>query len=73
MKPDAVWRCALGLLLLGAELSPAQPARAAGVVGNGTPASCSASAFSAALLGGGTVTFNCGGPATRLFLPQLLR
>lgn len=34
---------------------------AAGVVGNGTPASCTETAFNAALAGGGTVTFNCGG------------
>jgi hypothetical protein len=34
---------------------------AAGVVGNGTPASCTEAAFGAALQGGGTVTFNCGG------------
>jgi uncharacterized repeat protein (TIGR01451 family) len=33
----------------------------AGVVGNGTPASCTEGAFNQALAGGGTVTFNCGG------------
>lgn len=31
-----------------------------GVVGNGTPASCTEIAFEAALVGGGQVTFNCG-------------
>lgn len=31
-----------------------------GVVGNGTPASCTETAFAAALVGGGQVTFNCG-------------
>ncbi len=35
-----------------------------GVVGNGTPGSCTESALTTALAGGGTVTFNCGGPAT---------
>ena len=33
---------------------------AAGVVGNGTPASCTEAALDAALNGGGMVTFNCG-------------
>lgn len=35
-------------------------ARAAGVVGSGTPASCTGAALTAALAGGGLVTFNCG-------------
>lgn len=34
---------------------------AAGVVGNGSPASCTEAALNAALAGGGSVTFNCGG------------
>lgn len=37
---------------------------AGGVVGNGTPGSCTEAAFDAALAGGGTVTFNCGGAHT---------
>jgi predicted outer membrane repeat protein len=37
------------------------PAHAAGVVGSGTPASCTEAALTTALAGGGTVTFNCGG------------
>jgi hypothetical protein len=37
-----------------------QKVKAAGVVGDGTPESCTYAAFSAALVGGGTVTFNCG-------------
>ena len=36
------------------------PAHAAGVVGTGTPASCTEAALNAALVGGGAVTFNCG-------------
>lgn len=36
---------------------------AAGVVGNGSPASCTEAAFRAAVAGGGAVTFNCGGAA----------
>lgn len=36
----------------------------AGVVGTGTPASCDETAFTNALSGGGTVTFNCGSAVT---------
>src|SRR5205823_4827139 len=36
------------------------PALAGGVVGNGTPGSCTDAAFTSKLSGGGTVTFNCG-------------
>jgi predicted outer membrane repeat protein len=35
---------------------------AGGVVGNGTPQSCTEAALVARLAGGGTVTFNCGAP-----------
>jgi hypothetical protein len=35
-------------------------ARAAGVVGDGTPGSCTTAALTAALSGGGLVTFDCG-------------
>lgn len=42
-------------------LLPAQPAGAAGTVGDGTPESCTESALEQALAGGGLVTFNCGG------------
>ncbi|HVO24512.1 MAG TPA: choice-of-anchor Q domain-containing protein [Candidatus Margulisiibacteriota bacterium] len=38
--------------------------RAGGVVGTGTPDSCTPAALNAALGGGGLVTFNCGGLAT---------
>lgn len=44
-------------------LTGAHTARAAGVVGTGTAASCTDAALNAALAGGGLVTFNCGGPA----------
>jgi hypothetical protein len=43
--------------------SAASTALAAGVVGTGTTASCTDAALDAALVGGGLVTFNCGGPA----------
>ena len=48
---------------LCAALVCAAPAYAA-VVGTGTPASCTEAALDAALAGGGSVTFNCGGTAT---------
>lgn len=40
----------------------AQAVPEGGVVGNGTPGSCTEENLIAALSGGGTVTFNCGGP-----------
>src|SRR5262245_56985675 len=56
---------ALALLgaLLGASYLSTQYSLAApegGVVGTGTPASCTEAALDAALAGGGKVTFNCG-------------
>jgi hypothetical protein len=51
-------------------LTPA-PTRAAGVVGNGTPASCTEAALDTALTGGGLITFNCGpNPLTILLTSQ---
>ena len=51
-------------LVLAASAVPASAA----VVGDGTPGSCNEAAFTAAMssirLSGGSVTFNCGGPAT---------
>lgn len=50
------------VLLMGLIMSLGTPSRApaAGIVGNGTPASCTESALDTALSGGGAVTFNCG-------------
>ena len=45
-----------------------QPALAAGVVGDGSPASCTEAAFDAKLAGGGLVTFNCGPGITTINL-----
>ncbi|MFI5396701.1 MAG: choice-of-anchor Q domain-containing protein [Candidatus Binatia bacterium] len=42
-------------------IASAYTARAAGVVGTGTAASCTDAALNTALTGGGLVTFNCGG------------
>lgn len=41
-------------------------ARSAGVVGSGTPGSCTEAALNAALAGGGVVTFSCGGSAVTI-------
>jgi predicted outer membrane repeat protein len=43
------------------------PIQAAGVVGTGSPASCTEAALNTALTGGGTITFNCGGAHTITF------
>jgi hypothetical protein len=45
-------------------------ARAAGVVGTGTPESCTDAAFTAALAGGGLVTFNCGPSLANLIVTE---
>lgn len=53
-----VWGVCALLLILIAPL--AGTVEAAGVVGNGTAASCTEAALQSKLSGGGTVTFNCG-------------
>ncbi len=58
-------------VLVLASILLATPAHAAGVVGDGTPGSCTQAALDVALGGGGTVTFNCGGPATILMLSEM--
>jgi hypothetical protein len=50
----------LGLLAVSLPAFTLQPAAAAGVVGDGNPASCTEAALNTALAGGGLVTFNCG-------------
>jgi len=45
-------------------IGPVKASPAGGIVGIGTPGSCTEVALDNALAGGGTVTFNCGGPAT---------
>ncbi|CAG0937150.1 hypothetical protein TFLX_06061 [Thermoflexales bacterium] len=57
-------RSVLLVALLCASFSFASPAYAAGVVGDGTPGSCTEAALNTALAGGGTITFNCGEPKT---------
>jgi hypothetical protein len=52
----------LALLVIFQMISPA-PVHAAGMVGGGV-GPCDEAAFDAALAGGGTITFECGGPTT---------
>src|SRR5262245_45439721 len=59
------------LLALSLVLSAAGTALAAGVVGDGTPSSCTEAALTAALAPGGRVSFNCGGPTTILVAHEL--
>lgn len=54
-------RALAGLVSLLVVVLASQAAQAAGVVGNGSPGSCTEGALNTALSGGGTVTFNCGG------------
>jgi hypothetical protein len=63
MKAQSSHVLLLTVALATTLLLPGKPTRAAidaGVVGTGTPASCTDAALTAALVGGGTVTFNCG-------------
>jgi len=53
----------LGITLAG-PVTAATTAPAGGQVGNGTPLSCNETNFDNALVGGGAITFNCGGPKT---------
>ena len=63
--PPAAVGVALAIALVLLWLSLPGAASAAGVVGNGTAASCTEAALNTALAGGGTVTFDCGpAPAT---------
>jgi hypothetical protein len=61
-----------GLILVLGNFPWLSVLEAAGVVGDGTPASCTQAAFTTALTGGGTVTFNCGGPKIILVFPNRL-
>lgn len=56
--------------LMGASLYGLHPnqAYAAGIVGNGSAASCTDAALKQALSGGGTVTFKCGSAAKTIYL-----
>lgn len=61
----------LCLILGGLVVTPGRVS-AAGVVGTGTPASCTRNALSAALSGGGLVTFNCGSAPATISINALL-
>jgi len=53
-------------------LAGSAAAHAGGVVGNGSPGSCTPAALTQALAGGGTVTFACGPDPQTIILPQRL-
>ncbi len=59
-------------LIAAAVLQPARPVWAAGVVGDGSAASCDNNALAAALAGGGLVTFDCGGAALTIIADTYL-
>lgn len=60
MKQAALWAVLVSLLVGGWLVVGKRPLQAAGVVGNGAPESCTEAALTAALSGGGSVSFNCG-------------
>ncbi len=70
--PDGRILVLLLALLLALALN-ALPARAAGVVGSGTPASCTEAALRAAVEQGGTITFNCGSAPHTITLSDEIR
>lgn len=53
----------IALVVCSLALSPRPSAAQSKVVGTGTIASCTQAVLEAALVGGGTITFNCGGSA----------
>lgn len=67
-------RCWIGAILLTLLVAPAVPrvARAAGVVGDGTPESCTEAALDSALADGGAIAFQCGGTHTIVLTSQKL-
>ena len=63
MRARCVGVMGRGVVVIGVLFLPlmsGSPVMAGGVVGNGNRTSCSEAAFDAALVGGGSVTFNCG-------------
>jgi hypothetical protein len=59
------------IIMLVTSLLPHQIVQAAGVVGTGTPGSCTEAAFDAALTGGGTISFNCGAAPHTIILSSI--
>lgn len=64
-----VWK-STALLISMVSLGVPAAAVAAGMVGTGTPGSCTEGALDAALAGGGQVTFSCGGGAVTIALTE---
>ena len=69
MKNPGMLRALIAVFVLWGLLMPAEPAYAAGVVGTGTPASCTGFAFTVAVTAGGLITFNCGPAPVIIFVP----
>jgi predicted outer membrane repeat protein len=68
-KRNRVFRWAAGgLFLVLGNLPWMASLQAAGVVGTGTPGSCTQAALTTALIGGGAVTFNCGAATTPILV-----
>jgi hypothetical protein len=61
----AIVLAAAAAIVLGSAVP--DDAHAAGTVGTGSAASCTEASFDAALVGGGAIDFDCGGPATITF------
>ncbi len=72
LRHAILWVALLVFACLAARLWFATPARAGGVVGNGTPASCTSSALDTALANGDDVTFSCGSAPYTIVLTQSL-
>lgn len=74
LESRSTWSRLAALLLLLAVTTGLglQPARAAGVVGDGTPTSCTEAALNTALMGGGLVTFDCG-PAPHVIILTIMK
>ncbi len=60
----------LGLGVVGWTITPVEPVSAAGIVGDGTPGSCTEAALDTALAGGGNVYFNCGSKPVTITLTR---
>lgn len=60
-------------LTLPAEVQPVDTSQPTAVVGTGTPSSCTFQALSAAVSGGGIITFNCGPSAVTVAVTSTLK
>lgn len=71
VRPSLVLVINLLLVITWLSVSTPGDVQAAGVVGNGTPQSCTSQALASAMSGGGLVTFDCGAaPAAIIIITQ---